>query len=114
MTAPHRRWSYSLRMLFVLVTACGCGLGYPLNWMRQRHDVLAGYSEPDCLGPTSPSTTPVRAPLSLALLGERGYGWIQFEWAVPRNNRTGAQYRRLQRLFPEAIIGSAKQPPGHE
>jgi hypothetical protein len=39
-----RRWfRYSLRTLFVVVTAFACWLGYEWNWIRQRREFLAKF-----------------------------------------------------------------------
>jgi hypothetical protein len=37
---PRRRFRFSLRTMFVLVTALCVWLGYQLNWIRQRRNVL--------------------------------------------------------------------------
>ena len=70
MTAHKRRWlRFSLRALFVVVIAGCCWLGYQLNWIRQRHEVL---SRPEV---NSSIFDPVgtRAPVGLMLLGEQGH-----------------------------------------
>ena len=42
MTVPNRRWfRFSLRTLFVVVTVFVVLVGYHLNWIRQRHELLA-------------------------------------------------------------------------
>ena len=42
MTTPNRPWPrISLRTVFVVMTVLGCWLGYELNWMHQRHRLIA-------------------------------------------------------------------------
>lgn len=40
MTAPRRRTSFGLWMLFALMTAPCCWLDYQVHWIRQRHNFL--------------------------------------------------------------------------
>ncbi len=39
-TTPNRRWTFTLRTLFVVVTVFGIWLGYEWNWIRQRRAFL--------------------------------------------------------------------------
>lgn len=79
--SPKRRWfRYSLRTLLVAVMVFGCWLGYELNWIRQRHSVLARddirssqrwlvvtpFQIPDSPNP----------PWPLSVFGEKGYGEV--------------------------------------
>ena len=43
---PHLllRLRFSLRTLFVLVTALACWLGCEFNWIRERHEVTAKFA----------------------------------------------------------------------
>ncbi len=104
MTAPHHRWSYSLRALFVVVTLFACWLGYQLNWIRERHALLGG--------PVPSNTTTLRdkgilvcqdgeanAPLELRLLGERGCYAI-----LTRLRASDPELARIRELFPESIV----------
>ncbi len=124
--APKSRWfRFSLRTLFVAVTVVGCGLGYGLNWMRQRHDFLrqrdVSYSNTDIwIGTELASIT---APWPLRLLGENGYPTINlhlidderaesFSWHwtdYESAERTLKPHERGQvnharRLFPESQV----------
>jgi hypothetical protein len=120
-TTPKRRWfAYSLRTLFVVVTVFGCALGWQLNWIHQRHELLAtGSVLIDESGPDS-SVVPaaVRAPSLLWLLGELGYPYItvKLPW---RSGPYGiddftpaekAEIERVQWLFHEASISSYEWP----
>ena len=100
MTAPRRRWSYSLRTLFVVVTAlCAAGswAAYQLNWIRERHAALGSDEGDD--SPIGCAMTRGVAPLSLRMLGEPGYAAI-YAPGLPSNPSVA----RLRSLFPEAGI----------
>jgi hypothetical protein len=86
MTGPRRRWSFKLRTLFVLVTVCACWLGYSVNWIRQRHELLASG--------LIVTTEPGRAPLGLWILGEEGFKSIDCLME--------GDVEAFSRLFPEA------------
>ena len=43
--APKRRWTFTLRTLFVVVTVFGIWLGYEMNWIRERHAFLTRRAE---------------------------------------------------------------------
>ncbi len=117
---PNRRWSFTLRTLFVVVTAFACWLGYELNWVRQRRAIVSradirasedGYLEP-----------PPVAPRFLGLFGEHAYHGITIVivdqqrlepngvWAmVMADDKRLTQQERdemegISRLFPEATI----------
>jgi hypothetical protein len=114
--APKRRWSYSLRTLFVVVTVGACWLGYYANWARQRHQFLGAQRDLARMFHQNGMAEPVvtaRAPGALWLLGERGVGALGvlivvdrlddfdngFDWESHETMRTA------RRLFPEADIG---------
>lgn len=85
-----RRWSYSLRTLFVVVTLVAIWLGWSVNWIRQRHEYLEqAYSH----------GSGVPAPMVLRLLGESGSPVI-----VPQGDATDAEMDYAAKLFPEAEI----------
>lgn len=70
---PRRRWfRFSLRALFLVVTAFGCWLGYQLNWIRQREEFLASGRGSESIYVISHQ--PIRAPRVLSLLGEARKG----------------------------------------
>jgi hypothetical protein len=96
MTAPRRRWSFSLRTLFVLVAAFACWLGYSMNWIRERHAALAQDGVRHALqwrGSTGPM------PLSLTILGESTVPVISLGTA-----ELHGQKERMRQLFPEATV----------
>jgi hypothetical protein len=114
--APKRRWPrFSLRTLFVVVTVFGCWLGYELNWIRQRHAVIAEPKwsvierEPGALAqqPTAPDL--------LWIWGERGYATATR--AVRRGdslNGAREEIQKVERLFPESRVFSLVVPlPPH-
>lgn len=99
MTTPRRRWSFSLRTLFVVVTVVAIPLGwigYQLNWIRQRAIFLDG-----------PHRGPWRSyeahgkllPWHLALFAEMSYSQIELNTAA-----TDRDFEMTKRLFPEAEI----------
>lgn len=111
---PRRRFRFSLRTVFILVTLLGMALAWlvvQVKWMSDRRYALR-YSEHagdvlpatavagPRLGPTPP------APWSIRILGEKGRRAI----CVVRDSKdmTDAQFEakveRIQRLFPEAEI----------
>jgi hypothetical protein len=113
--APKRRWfRFSLRTLFVVVTMFGVSLGYELNWIRQRHEVLAdpkvhfyfevGEDDPFSAAPT----VPVNAPWFLRLLGERGVASINIMYPTtstrPLSESEELERARVSRLFPETTV----------
>ena len=110
-TAPKRRWSYSLRTLFVVVTILGVCLGWvvhSIQWIRMRREWI-----------DAPPTVYVhmrgyrRAPWSLVPFGVHGYAIISMRfcpWDEPEPILTDEeikQFRRLKQLFPEAIISTS-------
>ncbi len=120
MNATHdRRWlRFSLRTLFVVVTVLASWLGYELNWVRQRHQLL---NRPDVLhwDQTTvvgvnllvqlPKETPPRAPGLLWLFGETGI--VELAWLIDESqfdeSRSMDSYQEVQlarALFPEATL----------
>src|SRR5262245_5702551 len=79
---PSRRFRYSLRTLFVVVTLLCVWLGYSLNWIRQRREFIAEQQARDAVitkwggeiaSPHPPGQAAPRAPAGLWLFGESGY-----------------------------------------
>jgi hypothetical protein len=97
MTAPQRRWfRFSLRMLFVMVTvaatAAGC-VSYQLNWIRERHAVLAKVRD----STSDSKDTAIQAPLALRVFGEPAVAWI-----AVGGGYSNSESDRIKSLFPEA------------
>jgi hypothetical protein len=89
---PRRWFRFSLRTMFVLVTVVCVWLGYQLNWIRQRREVLnsgefLGFQEVD---------RESRPPSLLWLFGERGYSALACSKNVDKE--------AIERLFPESTI----------
>ena len=97
MATPRRRWfRFSLRTLFVVVTVLGCWLGYQLNWIRERHAVLARQSPG---GGTGFWPGPRPGFLLQRLFREPGIGCIVVGECV-----SDAEFNRILSLFPEATV----------
>ena len=108
----RRRFAYSLRTLFVAVTVLGIWLGYQLNWIRQRRDII---SDPQvqyaCCYETlkieivgnvkrpRKRRTYVAAPRPLSWFGEFGYAEIVLGKGTP-----AGELARVRSLFPEAQV----------
>ena len=94
------RLRFSLRTLFVVLTVFCIWLGYSLNWIKERRELI-GYPYPsnDTAGPGAIEPA---APGLLWMLGERGV-------AVLLINAEDKEYElRARRLFPEAHIVTGK------
>ena len=119
-TAPKTRWlRFSLRAPFVLVTVVGIGIGYPLNWIRQRHSALAWLEQRGC-GPVVWLNSGVDdsaagrigpPPWPLRILGEPGYAWLYIDITHEDEGWTQndlAIKDKIESLFPEAEVIIAK------
>ena len=115
MTAPRRRWSFSLRTLFVVVTVLACG-GARIAQQRaivtarhasfervRRTGGLAAEGGPGAvvvlnngvrIGPAAP------VPRVRGMLGDNSVLVIQ----LPPNESSDADAQHFQELFPEARI----------
>jgi hypothetical protein len=128
--APKRRWSFSLRTLFVAVAILGIAfswIAYELKWIRDRHAFRAkqlwsaesghDVSKEDAAETIAggwPSAYHSNAPGMLGLFGEYGLKWLYI--SVPRHDVRGdddssysisvnhPEVRAASRLFPEAEI----------
>ena len=127
--APSRRWfAFSLRTLFVVVTMFACWLGYELNWIRQRHEMLAK-REAFILEGSTISTSlaimkaqwaregrgPASAPGLLWLFGEQGVTELRLFIYDFDNSRDVLSYEvafRASRLFPESQLSVASESSG--
>ncbi len=102
-----RRWSFSLRTLFLTVTAFACWLGYELNWIRERHALLDDNSRWMAYEASVWGKSGQYAPGMLWLLGEKGYESIYRRTEAPDEDavipdRIQLEIRQAERLFPEA------------
>lgn len=110
---PRRRFRFSLRTVFVLITLLGMALAWvvvQVKWINDRHYALRFSDHAGAVLPAtvvSPRPGPVPpAPWSIRILGEKGRRTI----CVVRDSKdmTDAQFEakveRIQRLFPEAEI----------
>jgi hypothetical protein len=97
--AKPRRWfRFSVRTLFVVVTALACWLGYELNWIRQRHAILAEAQHPMLLGDYQPAK---QLPI-LEMFHEPPVDSVTAGTGLPE-----AEFNRLKWLFPEAEVSRA-------
>ena len=109
MPIPRRRWSYSLRTMFVLLTLLACWLGYQMHWIRQRKDVVAKWQviREDPMGVSAPP----EAPGMLRLFGEQGYSHVTLWFPARRNSDLSeserAEIKRVGIVFPEAGVSWA-------
>ena len=118
-----RRWfkwswlTFSLRSLFVVVTVFACWLGWELNWIKSRRQMIDNYEaiildeNPRIMTAwISRGNKPPRAPGLLWLLGESGVAQLRVvikeERAGDGGNNSDSHQRmeRARRLFPEAEI----------
>jgi hypothetical protein len=112
---PSRHWfQWSLRTLFVVFTVVACTLGYELNWIRQRHELLTTgrfVAHDDGTAPGGLILVGVRAPGLLWLLGESGHQSISVMLHGGSSNQSDdsiwaeeADLERILHLFPESVV----------
>ena len=89
---PRRWFRFSLRTMFVLVTVVCVWLGYQLNWIRERREVLSSGE----VAVLHRLNSEGGAPRSLWLFGERGYSILACSKNVDKE--------AIERLFPESTI----------
>jgi hypothetical protein len=113
----RRRWyQFSLRtmlLLMAIVAVSFSWIGYNLNLIRQRQEILRHWWQADqyvygAFGPAQP----VRAPGSLWLFGEQGYRTvlIRFSNADDHTELSDAEKALVvgaKALFPEAYVEGA-------
>jgi hypothetical protein len=118
--APKRRWSrWSLRTLFAVVTLFGILLGYELNWLHQRHQMIAKHQlrmkkwqglEPEFRDLEEKvavfSTVPRSGPGLLWIFGERAVISLKLLDSVDEGGGfyCSRDTKASERLFPEAAI----------
>jgi hypothetical protein len=91
---------FSLKTLLIGVTVFGCWLGYQLNWIRQRREILD--SLPQNSHPPSWDTSNTNTRWGLWLLGEKGITEIRF--STVDKSLDIERIQRAVRLFPEARV----------
>jgi hypothetical protein len=103
---PKRRWfQFGLRTLFVVVTVFGIWMGCEMNWIRQRHALLAEFPKWAAFSSVDESA----APGMLRLFGEHGHAILEVrvivdDWSQPLD--ATADVEKAERLFPEAQVFS--------
>ena len=113
---PKRRWSYSLRTLFVVVTVLALLLGW-LSWnlpkVLERDRFLKGFAIVN-LKPNPARTRlymtlhdPYGVPYSWRLLGAKPVG----NWVQERDGIEEEELERLRDLFPEAKFSLVNPDP---
>ena len=127
MTAPRRHWfRFSLRTLFVAVTALAGWLGYELHWIRERHEVRrvlesrgGGLQSGDEYKAAVdewqrfvPETEKIRSeiPWVRRILGDVPVVIIN----APIDRLSEQELSRIRRAFPEAFVAlmvAATYPP---
>jgi hypothetical protein len=102
----HRRFVFSLRMMFVLLTllaVLSAWTAVQLNWIKERHAFLAEISGRAGVVRASDEVvnrmTPQQAPWSLRPFGEPAIGLIVL---TPYQDQEWHWRRRAENLFPEA------------
>ncbi len=105
---PQRRWSFSLRTLFVVVTLLGLVAGwvvYQLNWIRQRRQAVETGEVGLVLLPSAFSAPlypkPQLPPWTLRLFGEQT---LNAQGLVSAPGISDSDLRRLRALFPELQV----------
>ncbi|MGD9719818.1 MAG: hypothetical protein AB7O59_01215 [Pirellulales bacterium] len=127
------RWQHlwrprlSLRALFAVIAVLALALGYHLQWIRQRHELLAKYRaaaasmwgqveiERDDTSWRKPLGSATTAPGLLPLFGEQGVAELWLVSYLPdptagEDARLAAEterafeHRRARQLFPEADV----------
>jgi hypothetical protein len=114
--APKRRWSFSLRTLFVVVTAVSCCAGwavYQMRWIQQRHEFTARHRARESLIPFDPNRQIVcgfgYAPGLLWVFGEMPHSTVRLIFFTDdgRQEPNEDELREIElahRLYPEADV----------
>ncbi len=99
----RRRWTFSLRTMFVAVTLVGiaCGIGWTVHRVHDRDRLLASLRVRGALVGKAVSDVPGRAvPILWSMLGARPVG----VFVLPEDGFTNAEVAEIAALFPEAAI----------
>ena len=105
----RRRWfRFSLRTLFVAVTVICIYLGWAMNWVRQRHEVLATETKYTrrVIGEDGIAVHRTAAPFPLRLLGELGISDLTIVGVTEK------ELDWIAALFPESNIQCLLQKDG--
>jgi hypothetical protein len=111
----RRRFRFTLRTLFVVVTIFACWLGYELNWIRRRHELLAKHAALALVVKENPEVwlfnvyVPQPVPGLLWLFGEEPVEALEliFISDIREREPTADEQREIdlaRRLFPEANV----------
>ncbi len=120
MTAHKRRWTFSLRTMFVVVTVLGIlgWIGNNIRWIHQRREFIENPPTIYMHATRVPHSAAPWAPWPLWLFGERGWSeisisfvpwdvWEDKEYQVqPLSEVELAQLNHAKSLFPEAIVST--------
>ncbi len=124
---PNWRWRISLRMLLLIVTVLALFFGYHVNWLHQRHLLLAKYdslaesasAESEFLRDEwrwrNPAETHMEPPGLLGLFGESGVDelWLVFYSDDPANAATerATEFRKAKQPVPRSRHLVQRVPP---
>ena len=99
----RRRWTFSLRTLFVVMTLAGvaCGIGWTVHRVHDRDRLLASLRVRGALVGKAVSDAPARGvPFLWSMLGARPVG----VFVLPEDGFTNAEVAEIAAMFPEAAI----------
>ncbi len=107
----RRRWlQFGITRAFLLLTVFGIWLGWGLNWMHSRREILEYFKTLPPKGMAISIVAPEqmllsgkpwnRLPITLRLLGAKPIGQIQ----LPAGAFTRYDADRIQAAFPEASV----------
>jgi len=109
--ASRRRFQFSLRTLFVLVTIVAAPLAWlavQLKWIHDRHDAwdwAMDYNEPVLVSLAPPE---IEFPWVLRMLGEKSHATTLY--FSPRTAEEKEPVSRVRALFPEANVLEGTAP----
>jgi hypothetical protein len=102
-TPKHRWFAYSLRTLFVVVTAFGTWLGWNLHVVHQRQDLRKNLKGQQIQFSHSGKKTAPSVPAIRRLLGDEAVDTIVFPHHLMATAQE-ADVEEIRRMFPEAEI----------